>query len=294
MTYVTLIIDIEKSKGYRVEERIEMQKFMVKCIENLNVLFRAEMKFEVVFSAGDEIQGLFLDVTNALIYFRLLELLMRPIKLRAGIGIGECTVMMEGGSSTQQDGPAYHNARKAIEEVKMLKLHSLRIHSSQNVETSDDILANHLLNTSFSLKNQQIYMQNIVQAIYELLYPMVGESEMLFEHDAIKELIAIKFQYRLGSKNRGRYWPRDKAMERETLEKGQLFVIKPLYINGELVEPENMIIEKNAAATIAEVLGCSRQNAANIIRRGYVYKIRELDYVALQMANKIYGGKEWN
>ncbi|MFI3215041.1 MAG: SatD family protein [Eubacteriales bacterium] len=294
MNYVALIIDIEKSKGYQTEERIVMQEFMVKCVEKLNFLFRDEMKFNVVFSAGDEIQGLFLDVTNAVIYFRLLEMLMRPIKLRAGIGIGGCTVMMEGGSSTQQDGPAYHNARKAIEEVKLMKLHSLRIHSEINKEKSGDILVNHLLNTSLPLKNQQIYMQNIAQVIYELLYPMVGNSEMLFEYDVIKELIAVKFEYRLGAKKRGEYWARNKAMEREKLEKQQLFVINPLYINGELVEPEDMIIEKNVAKTIAEVLGCSRQNVANIMRRGYVYKIRELDYVALQMAKRIYGGEEWN
>lgn len=294
MNYVAIIIDIEKSKGYQVEERIVMQEFMVKFVEKLNFLFRDEMKFNVMFSAGDEIQGLFLDVTNALIYFRLLEMLMRPIKLRAGIGIGECTVMMEGGSSTQQDGPAYHNARKAIEEVKIMKLHSLRIHSEINKETSDDILVNHLLNTSFPLKNQQIYMQNIVQVVYELLYPMVGDSEMLFEYEIIKELFAVKFEYRLGSNNRGESCLRDKVMKHEKLEKEQLFVINPLYINGELIEPDDMIIEKNVAATIAGVLGCSRQNAANIMRRGYAYKIRELDYMALQMAKKIYGGKEWN
>ncbi len=264
------------------------------CIKNLNRLFREGMEFEVVFSAGDEIQGLFLDITSALIYFRLLELLMRPIKLRAGIGIGECTVMMRNRKSTQQDGPAYHNARKAIDEVKRMKLHNLRIHSSANERMSDDILANHLLNAALPLKNQQIYMQNIVQAIYELLYPMVGNPEMLFEYDVIKELIAVKFEYKLGTKNRGDYWSRDKVTEREKLEKEQLFVINPLYINGELIEPEDVIMEKNVATTIAEVLGCSRQNAANIIRRGYIHKIRELDYVALQMVKKIYGGKEWN
>lgn len=40
------------------------------------MLFSKEFQCEVMFSAGDEVQGLFDNVISALLYFRLLEMLM--------------------------------------------------------------------------------------------------------------------------------------------------------------------------------------------------------------------------
>ena len=117
MNYVSLIIDIEKSRNYRNDDRNEIQNYMVYCIDRLNDLFRENMQYTITFSAGDELQGLFYDVTTAVMYFRLLEILVKPVKLRAGIGVGEWTVKINNGLSTQQDGPVYHRARNAIEEV---------------------------------------------------------------------------------------------------------------------------------------------------------------------------------
>lgn len=49
---------------------------MDKYIRSLNMLFSKEFQCEVMFSAGDEVQGLFDNVISALLYFRLLEMLM--------------------------------------------------------------------------------------------------------------------------------------------------------------------------------------------------------------------------
>lgn len=94
-----------------------MKQYMDRCIKNLNGLFSEDIQFEVTFSAGDELQGLFDNVVTALLYFRLFDILMKPVKIRAGIGVGDWTVKMESGLSTQQDGPAYHHAREAIDKV---------------------------------------------------------------------------------------------------------------------------------------------------------------------------------
>ena len=72
LNYVSLIMDIEKSRKYRIDERNEIQNYMSYCISKLNELFRDSMRYEVTFSAGDELQGLFYDVTTAIMYFRLL------------------------------------------------------------------------------------------------------------------------------------------------------------------------------------------------------------------------------
>lgn len=68
---------------------------MNQCINNLNGLFREDIQFEVTFSAGDELQGLFDNVVTALLYFRLFEILIAPVKIRAGVGVGDWTVKME-------------------------------------------------------------------------------------------------------------------------------------------------------------------------------------------------------
>ena len=87
--YASLIMDIEKSKSYDGSDRNEIQHYMDTCIKNLNCLFGKGMQCEITFSAGDERQGLFNDAVTALLYFRLLEILMNPVKIRAGIGIGD-------------------------------------------------------------------------------------------------------------------------------------------------------------------------------------------------------------
>ena len=95
INYVSLIMDIEKSRTYATEDRIELQKYMSYCIDKLNELFRENIEHDVTFSAGDELQGLFNDTTVAVMYFRLFEMLLKPVKLRAGIGVGEWTIKID-------------------------------------------------------------------------------------------------------------------------------------------------------------------------------------------------------
>lgn len=287
--YVSLIMDIEKSKTYDIGDRNEMQHYIDKCIKNLNSLFDEEMQCEVIFSAGDEFQGLFNDVVTALLYFRLFEMLIKPVKIRAGIGIGDWTVKMERGLSTQQDGPAYHKARQAIKEAHGMQLQNIRICSDE-----DDTLANHLINASLPLKRQQIYMQNIVQVLIELLFPFVPIYVNLDRLGSVKELIAIKFEYRLGSKAGGLYSRRNIVMEQANLNLNEIPDALSIYIDGEISDAESAVIKKNTAMIISEILQCSRQNVDSIMRRGNSNKIRELDYVALQYVKKNYGGSRWN
>lgn len=280
--YTSLIIDIEKSKMYTIEDRIELQKYMLYCIDKLNLLFKEYIEYDVTFSAGDEIQGLFNDTTVAVLYFRLLEMLIKPVKLRTGIGVGEWTIKIDNGSSTQQDGPAYHRARKAIEQVYNNTLHNVRISSDK-----DDIMANHLVNASRILKNQQIYMQNIVFVIFELISPFVKMESNVEKYKIISELLEIKFEYKLGRKKNIRS-RKEIFFERDKLFFCDVNFLKPIYIDGIIEDAEKHVIVKNISSTISELLGCSRQNVDSILKRGNSYKIRELDYMALQYIERMY------
>ncbi len=284
MNYVSLIMDIEKSRRYKVEERNEIQHYMSHCVEGLNELFRSDMRYAVTFSAGDELQGLFYDATTAIMYFRLFEMLLRPVKIRAGIGIGEWTIKVDNGMSTQQDGPVYHRARQAIEDVYRKQFQNIRICSGE-----DDVLANHLINASMTLKNQQIYMQNIVLVILELLCPFVKKTMNPNNYEIIKELLQIKFHYGIGRTtfsitNARRY----KNIERENLNFMSNLSVTPICIDGTIEEAEEHILIKNITSVIAEILNCTRQNVDVIIRRGNANKIRELDFIALQYIERNY------
>lgn len=280
--YVSLIMDIEKSRTYVTEDRIELQKYMSYCIDMLNELFRENIEHDVTFSAGDELQGLFNDTTVAVMYFRLFEMLLKPVKIRAGIGVGEWTIKIDNGSSTQQDGPAYHKARQAIEEVYRNTLHNVKICSDK-----DDIMANHLINSARILKSQQIYMQNIVLVILELLCPFVKWDMNVDKYQIVRELLEIKFEYRIG-RTRQSFSRNKRFVENERLHFSENFSMKPIYIDGMLEEAEERIVVKNISSAIAEILDCSRQNVDNILKRGNSYKIRELDYMALQYIEKMY------
>lgn len=280
--YVSLIMDIEKSRNYMMEDRIELQKYMLYCIDMLNELFRENIEYDVTFSAGDELQGLFNDTTVAVMYFRLFEMLLKPVKIRAGIGVGEWTIKIDNGLSTQQDGPAYHKARQAITEVYRNTLHNVKICSDK-----DDVMTNHLINSSRTLKSQQIYMQNIVLVILELLCPFVKWDMNVNKYQIVRELLEIKFNYRIG-RTRQSYLRNNRLMESERLYFPERFFLNPIYVDGILEETEERIVVKNISSVIAEILNCSRQNVDNILRRGNSYKIRELDYMALQYIEKMY------
>ncbi len=289
LNYVSLIMDIEKSRMYRIDERNEIQNYMSYCVKRLNDLFSENIERSVTFSAGDELQGLFEDATTAILYFRLFEMLIKPVKIRAGIGIGEWTVKVEDGLSTQQDGPAYHRARNAIEEVHKMQLQNVRICSS-----GDDTLANHLINSSISLKRQQIYMQNIVLVILELLYPFVTKKMKLTNYEIVNELLSIKFEYKLGTSGYSRVRAGENLSEKAYMNIREIPMANPIMIDGKMMEAEDAILIKNTSLAISEILGCSRQNVDSIIRRGNANKIRELDFMALQYVERTYGGEKWS
>jgi len=86
MLYSALIIDILESRKYK--DRFKIQMIIKESINYLNKQFKSMMAKERMFSGGDENQGLFLNSESAFLYFRKLQLMIFPIKIRGGIGRG--------------------------------------------------------------------------------------------------------------------------------------------------------------------------------------------------------------
>ena len=282
MNYSALIMDIKKSKSYDIDTRNEVQEYLAKCIKMLNDAGKEVIVRDVTFSAGDELQGLFQSPLDAVLYWRLLEFMVHPVQLRAGLGIGEWNVRIEGGTSGEQDGPAYHNARYAIKEVYKKQFQSIRINS----KSEQDVFANYLLNVSNGYKDGQNYMQNFLQLVSELICPFADERGFIMVRDHGLEMLKLKESYGVKEKTYGRD-PKN-CVDFSNVD---IITQEEIFITGHMAEADEAVYRKGMNTRIADVMQKSRQNIDTVMKRGNVQLVRSMDYMALQYLKNNYGEK---
>ena len=113
--YLALIADVIDSK--MVQERFDLQKQLEKTLQTMNELFGEFIASNFTLTLGDEFQGL-LKVDAPV--FQIIDTLrseLTPTQLRFGIGLGEIVTAIDPLQSIGADGPAYWNARTAINLV---------------------------------------------------------------------------------------------------------------------------------------------------------------------------------
>ena len=113
--YLALIADVIDSK--MVQERFDLQKQLEKTLQTMNELFGEFIASNFTLTLGDEFQGL-LKVDAPV--FQIIDTLrseLTPTQLRFGIGLGEILTDIDPLQSIGADGPAYWNARAAINLV---------------------------------------------------------------------------------------------------------------------------------------------------------------------------------
>ena len=113
--YLALIADVIDSK--MVQERFDLQKQLEKTLQTMNELFGEFIASNFTLTLGDEFQGL-LKVDAPV--FQMIDTLrseLTPTQLRFGIGLGEIVTDIDPLQSIGADGPAYWNARGAINLV---------------------------------------------------------------------------------------------------------------------------------------------------------------------------------
>ena len=264
--YVCLMMDIKSSKSYSIEQRNRIQKYMLDVMHCLNRLFQHQLVHEVVCSAGDEMQGVFSHAKDAWMYFRLMEIFMAPVAIRGGMGQGAWTIRMEEEGSTYQDGPLFYAARTAIQKAHTSKLH--RLCGEGFVDYSIDVL----LNASYSLKQQQNLTQNLTMSYIECLYPFFDPSQELDESSLLK-LMNLKQQYYAS-------WIEEEANTITQIE------LKGISIHETTSNYESLVMVRNMSLNLSKYLGCTRQNADKLIKRGYLYQIRQSDYYVIKQLMK--------
>jgi len=282
MNYSAIMIDIVDSKKITKNDREDIQIYIKNCLSTLNKVFKPSLVFDVVFSAGDEVQGLFKSPLAPYLYFRLLRMILDPVQIRCGIGVGSWDVKIVNGVSTEQDGSAFHNARDAIEHAhKKSELSVLYKSSNKN-----DLYVNSFISTSFKLSQKQTKQQREVSLLIELLTPLYSEEDM--DVNMFEELIQLIYKKNLIP------FLNTNTSYFETLNK---FVNKknyhPISINDALynnkIYNESTLI-KGLSQKISDYFDTSRQNIEKIINRSYVETIRNLDLTVLMFIHDNYRG----
>ena len=113
--YLALIADVIDSK--MVQERFDLQKQLEKALQTMNELFGEFLASNFTLTLGDEFQGLLKVDAPVFQMIDTLRSLLTPTQLRFGIGLGEILTDIDPLQSIGADGPAYWNARAAINLV---------------------------------------------------------------------------------------------------------------------------------------------------------------------------------
>lgn len=280
--YVALIIDLKESRKYHARMRSDIQEYLIQVVENLNLIFGESLEKSVDFSAGDEVQGLFSSVRAAYLYFRMFSMLVAPVEVRAGIGVGTWDVVVKGAGTTAQDGKAYHNARYAIQTVEESKGYSVLMYS----EHPKDIVVNSLFNSTAMIINKQSSYQNEILLLSELLYP-VNDSNIIntFKLKKIIEILRFKNEFIRYEPQFYSYGMRGRQRESVFCKLGDLDIeieSKPVSV---IFDSSSFFVEegrvKGLSRQLAELIGVSRQSIEKTIRLGLIYEERNLAITTL-------------
>ncbi len=273
--YTALIIDLKKSRSYKLEERNSIQNYIALAIQCLNEVFSHSLAKDVEFSAGDEIQGLFLSPEAAYLYLRLLYMTVFPVEIRAGLGIGEWNVVIEDASTTAQDGPAFHNARHAIENVKDSLGYSVLLFSGKKA----DLYLNALINASFMLTSSHSEYQNELMLLSELLYPIdylgaINHAKI----GRISELVDFKSKIN--------YYKKSKSAKKHLFE---TLGFKPIPIDAANDDSVFYVAsgkKRGMNIQLAKFFEKSTQSIAKTIKTANIYESRNLTIAILKFMDK--------
>lgn len=276
--YAALIMDLKASRKYSLKSRNEIQDYIYQVICVLNKAFSGALVKDVFFSAGDELQGLFSSVEASYLYFRLFSMLIAPVEIRAGIGIGEWDVVVENAGTTAQDGSVYHNARYAINATEESLGYSVLLFS----RGKNDVIVNSLLNATALIINKQSEYQNYVMLISEILYPINAYG--IIKTDVLTTSFLDLMAYR--NKNYDVDYPRTNK------NRGNLFISK-LQINSIESKQIDAIATKDLffitegkvrglPIQLSEIMNVSRQSANKTIKSANIYEARNLAVATLK------------
>lgn len=168
--YLALIADVIDSK--MVQERLDLQKQVEKTLQKMNELFGDYLASRFTLTLGDEFQAL-LEVDAPV--FQIIDTLrfeLNPTQLRFGIGLGEIVTAIDPLQSVGADGPAYWNARGAINFVHQKNDYgNTQIYFSSGKENQDFfvnalIASGEAIRSSWRDSQEEILLNLLKRSVY--------------------------------------------------------------------------------------------------------------------------------
>lgn len=168
--YLALIADVIDSK--MVQERLDLQKQVEKTLQKMNELFGDYLASRFTLTLGDEFQAL-LEVDAPV--FKIIDTLrleLNPTQLRFGIGLGEIVTAIDPLQSVGADGPAYWNARAAINFVHQKNDYgNTQIYFSSGKENQDFfvnalIASGEAIRSSWRDSQEEILLNLLKRSVY--------------------------------------------------------------------------------------------------------------------------------
>lgn len=278
-----LILDLKKSRKYSIDERNEIQQYLVKITDALNELFEKRIVRELRFNGGDELQGLFSDPESAFLCLRMLSRTLYRIHYHAGIGIGEWTTVVNERDTFYQDGPVYHRARKAIDLAKKESDYTAMIVSDKEC----DPVLNAMLNGCYRLISSNSSYQNELAILLECRYPILHDYP--FQYGAMSSLLEI-----IRNNNNITMKQRTHGNDTDIIETNKVINQKVILNESSIVEYIELnqktddVFFKNshpygAASELAEYTELTRQAVDKALRKANTYTERSLAIAIVKM-----------
>lgn len=116
MSYLALIGDICGSR--KVADRAKLQQTLASALAHANTVYHDALASPLTITLGDEFQALFTEPGVVWELIGGLQRSLRPVDVRFGLGIGALETPLNPQAALGMDGPAFHLARDAVNQLK--------------------------------------------------------------------------------------------------------------------------------------------------------------------------------
>lgn len=182
MNYIAIIGDVIDSKS--LENRYHVQNSFKDCLQKINDKYKEALVSKFSLTLGDEFQGLVSTQINIFQVIDDISMLMKPYQIRFGIGLGKILTDINPDISIGADGPAYWNARQAINYIHEKNDYGQNHLAFQSDNELKSKVINSLLAAGEAIKNNWITSQ---QEVFETML-----TDNIYAEDFNQTLLAKK------------------------------------------------------------------------------------------------------
>lgn len=280
--YYVMNLDLVDSKKLDEDERYNVQNKLLRVVGIINMLYSDFLVKDFNVSAGDSAQGIFKTLVSTYNAYLLIENLMYPQKIRAGIGYGSLNYMMLNTyvdkDSNIYDGTAFHLARKALEKAKKNKL-SIYIET----ENENDEIVNSLLDDNELIKHTKT--REVISTVINLISPQ-REDKIGVDQDYYDKinpfLVSLKESYK--------FTKEDLKFNNKTILIESKDEVSNYYdsIDAIVLDKYNYKIDYSIRLFLVSFTGSTDQNISSIIRVGNMEQIRKRTLAKANMLKVLY------